>query len=77
MEPDHQKKLIILAGDTDDNIGDRAIVYSMCNELRNLDPRLRIASSPKIRHVIERILAPRPFLAASATSPKCSEFPVK
>ena len=43
MAPDQHQKLLILAGDTDDNIGDRAIVYSMCRELRNLDPRLGIA----------------------------------
>jgi polysaccharide pyruvyl transferase WcaK-like protein len=43
LKPDKYKKLLILGGDTDDNIGDRAIVYSMCNELRNLDPRLKIS----------------------------------
>lgn len=43
MESDKQNKLLILAGDTDDNIGDRAIVYSMCNELKNLDPQLNIS----------------------------------
>lgn len=43
METDKQKKLLILGGDTDDNIGDRAIVYCMCNELRNLDPQMKIS----------------------------------
>jgi polysaccharide pyruvyl transferase WcaK-like protein len=43
LEPAKQKNLFILAGDTDHNIGDKAILYSMCNELRNLDPQLKIS----------------------------------
>jgi len=34
--------VLILAGDTDGNIGDRAIVYSTCQELRRTDPEIRI-----------------------------------
>jgi polysaccharide pyruvyl transferase WcaK-like protein len=37
-----QKRVLILAGDTDANIGDRAIVYSTCAELRRLAPNVRI-----------------------------------
>lgn len=36
-------KLLILGGDTDNNIGDRAILYSMCNEFRKLDSQLSIS----------------------------------
>jgi polysaccharide pyruvyl transferase WcaK-like protein len=37
------KKLLILGGDTDNNIGDRAILYSMCHEFRKLDSQLSIS----------------------------------
>lgn len=37
------KKILILAGDTDGNIGDRAIVFSTCEELRRLDPQIQIS----------------------------------
>jgi polysaccharide pyruvyl transferase WcaK-like protein len=36
------RRVLILAGDTDGNIGDRAIVYSTCRELRRIDPDVRI-----------------------------------
>jgi len=33
---------LILAGDTDGNLGDRAIVLSMCNDLRRVNPNVEI-----------------------------------
>ncbi|MFX0196024.1 MAG: polysaccharide pyruvyl transferase family protein [Candidatus Hodarchaeota archaeon] len=36
------KKVLILAGDTDGNIGDSAIVFSMCEELRRINPDIKI-----------------------------------
>jgi polysaccharide pyruvyl transferase WcaK-like protein len=39
---DRPTRVLILAGDTDGNIGDRAIVYSTCRELRRLNPQVRI-----------------------------------
>lgn len=36
------KSILILAGDSDGNIGDRAIVYATCQELKRLDPAVRI-----------------------------------
>ena len=35
--------ILILAGDTDGNIGDRAIVYSMCAEFKRLRPEVKIS----------------------------------
>jgi polysaccharide pyruvyl transferase WcaK-like protein len=34
---------LILAGDTDGNLGDRAIVLSMCKELRRINPHIEIS----------------------------------
>ncbi len=36
------RKILILAGDTDGNIGDRAIMFSMCHEFRRINPKLEI-----------------------------------
>ncbi|KPJ69816.1 hypothetical protein AMJ44_02250 [candidate division WOR-1 bacterium DG_54_3] len=36
------KKILILAGDTDGNMGDRALVFSMCEELRRINPDIKI-----------------------------------
>jgi polysaccharide pyruvyl transferase WcaK-like protein len=36
-------KILILAGDTDGNIGDRAIVFSMCHDFRRINPSVKIA----------------------------------
>jgi polysaccharide pyruvyl transferase CsaB len=37
-----RRNVLILAGDTDGNLGDRAIVLATCEELRRLDPLVRI-----------------------------------
>jgi polysaccharide pyruvyl transferase WcaK-like protein len=69
------KKILILAGDTDGNIGDRAIVFSTCEELRRLDPEIRISlvsGNPRAdrsffgAEAIPRGLGGLPFLARAA-----------
>jgi polysaccharide pyruvyl transferase CsaB len=37
------KRVLVLAGDTDGNIGDRAIVLATCSELRRIHPDVRIS----------------------------------
>lgn len=37
------RRVLILAGDTDGNLGDRAIVLSTCEELRRIHPSVRIS----------------------------------
>lgn len=38
-----KNRILILAGDTNGNIGDRAIVFSMCQEFRRINPSIKIA----------------------------------
>ncbi len=48
---DGGSRILILAGDSDGNIGDRAIVYAMCRQFRSVNPSARIhilSSNPDV-----------------------------
>ena len=43
MKKNGTRRVLILAGDTDGNIGDRAIVYAMCQEFKGLSTHIEIS----------------------------------
>ena len=50
-ESEPTKRVLILAGDTDGNLGDRAIVYSTCRELKRLCPGVSLTIASLGAHV--------------------------